>query len=492
MLLALKSLIVLVVLGWFAWRVGPRAVSLLVGRASELAVYPRLAVGVVIAAFLAGNFWLYTLAAGGWLTRFLSSVHPAALLVATAFVTPYLSLAINGVGPLDHLLLFKFQYLVIWMAAWLTRQRLPKQPQALTPAQRMIDWFAFGWVVFQVFMSAGASNVTNAVRVAVYEFTETYLVIYVMSRSVRSSKDLRLVIAVMLLSFGFQALVACFETLRHWLLYSGLASALGVPKAMGGYLAREGTGLLRAQGSTGHPIVLGAMAAVGACLSLTLIAPGKPHVWARIGLATTLLAGLIASISRGPWAAAVVALLAWAMLPPVNARRLAAVIGSLLCVVVMVLLLPGGQKVIDLLPWVGNVESFNVDYRERLLQVSWIVFLENPWLGSVHYLDEPIMQTMIQGEGIVDIVNTYVAVALRSGAIGLVLYAGPLWVAMGSLLLRLRRDPQPEFRALMAALVCISVTIATVSPVSFIPMMLWSLVGLAAAVPHVEAWEPSQ
>lgn len=485
MLLEVKSFVVLVLIGWLALRFGRLGLSDRVLPAEGFKVYERVAAGVLAAAFLTGVFWLYVALAGFWVWRHIKMINPAGMLAATLFLTPFLSVAVNGIGPLDHLLLFKFQYLVIWLGAWVTHKNTLAIPEKDRVQSNLVDWLALAWVVFQVVLSLSSTNLTNSVRVAVYELTETYLVIYVFSRSIRTSRDFRLVLSIFTLMCFFYGAVACFETVRNWLLYSNLANTLGVPRSMGGYLAREGTGLLRAQGSTGHPIVLGVMMGMGFCFSLALNFKEKTAFKYRALIALTLLAGLGASISRGPWAATVVAVLVWAFLPPFSAAKGARVLGVLAMCAVLVVVLPGGEKIIDLLPWVGTVESFNVDYRARLLDVSWLVFLENPWLGSVTYLDQPIMQTMIQGEGIVDIVNTYVAVALGSGAIGLALYSGIFLSAMWVLWRQLRRKPSPELRALMAALVCAIVSIGTVSSVSFMPLLCWLLVGMASASGHL-------
>lgn len=485
MLPEVKSFIVLALIGWFALLFGRLGLSSPTFPPGGFKIYERVAAGVLASAFLAGFFWLYVALAGFWVWRHIKAVNPAAMLAATLFLTPFLSVAINGIGPLDHLLLFKFQYLVVWLGAWVVYKKTLEIPAKERIKFNAVDFFALAWVAFQVVLSLSSTNLTNAVRVAAYELTEVWLIIYVFSRAIRTVRDLRLVLYVFILMCFFYGAVACFEVVRSWLLYSNLANTLGVPRALGGYLAREGTGLLRAQGSTGHPIVLGVMMGMGFCFSLALDLKDKKMLKYRALIALTLLAGLGASISRGPWAATVFAVVVWAFLPPFSAARSGKVLGVLAGAAVLVLSLPGGEKIIDLLPWVGTVESFNVDYRARLLDVSWLVFLENPWLGSVTYLDEPIMQTMIQGEGIVDIVNTYVAVALGSGAVGLTLYAGIYLSAMGVLWRQLRRKPSPELRALMAALVCVMVSIGTVSSVSFMPLLCWLLVGMASASGHL-------
>src|SRR5436190_138143 len=64
------------------------------------------------------------------------------------------------------------------------------------------------------------------------------------------------------------AVIAVFELLKGWLLYSSLPNFLNVVWGMGGYMMREGS--LRATVSTGHSIILGYVLTVGLGLHLAL------------------------------------------------------------------------------------------------------------------------------------------------------------------------------------------------------------------------------
>jgi O-antigen ligase len=152
-------------------------------------------------------------------------------------------------------------------------------------------------------------------------------------------------------------------------------------------------------------------------------------------------------------------------------------------------LFPAGQKVLNLLPFIGQAEEFNITYRERLLENSWIVIERNFWLGSVDYLQTPEMQSLIQGQGIIDIVNTYVGVALDYGMVGLGLFC--LFFALAGLgvfkAFRKQAEPEPRLlgRALLATLAGVLLTIFTVSSISVIPWLYWTLAGMCVAYAHV-------
>jgi O-antigen ligase len=194
-----------------------------------------------------------------------------------------------------------------------------------------------------------------------------------------------------------------------------------------------------------------------------------------------LAVGLLATLSRGPWTGTLVLALVYLATGrnAVANLGLFAVIGAV--AVGLLLLTPAGDFLFNLLPFIGSVDA--TTYRERLFTNAMIVIKRNPWFGSPDYLSTPEMQEMIQGEGIIDIVNTYLSITLSYGLVGLGLFLS----FFGSILIGLRRvSRQSGFntsaRALMATLVGILVTIATVSSIDFIPYVYWSIAGLSVAL----------
>jgi O-antigen ligase len=150
-------------------------------------------------------------------------------------------------------------------------------------------------------------------------------------------------------------------------------------------------------------------------------------------------------------------------------------------------ILPGGQKVLDLLPFIGSVEVENITYRQRLFDNAMIVIERNPWLGSFDYRSTPEMQSLTQGQGIIDIVNTYIGVALELGLIGLTIFVLFFATVIVGIRKAMRSFPNKDDearrlgRALFATLAGILVTIVTVSSISVIPVVYWSVAGLGVA-----------
>ena len=199
-------------------------------------------------------------------------------------------------------------------------------------------------------------------------------------------------------------------------------------------------------------------------------------------------AGLFATLARGPWVGVAVLLLVYLAIGPNAIANLGkvAVIGAV--GLALLLVTPVGTRLIDLLPFVGTVGEGSVTYRQKLFDNSIVVIQRNPLFGTPDYRQEPEMRAMMQGEHIIDIVNTYLEIAMRSGLVGLSLFVG----IFATILLRLRRvlkfhgvndvNFNTCVRASIATLIAMLVTIATVSSIDFIPYVYWSFAGLCVSL----------
>jgi O-antigen ligase len=155
-----------------------------------------------------------------------------------------------------------------------------------------------------------------------------------------------------------------------------------------------------------------------------------------------------------------------------------------------------GQALVDYLPFVGTVEAHNVLYRERLLEISLGVVLDHPFFGAWDFLQLPVMQQLRQGQGIIDIVNTYLGVALASGLVGLALFCGFFLVVLVQLFAAMRRagardgEPYALGQALSCALLGILVMIFTTSSIGLIALIYWAIAGMGVAYARMLAVQP--
>ena len=154
----------------------------------------------------------------------------------------------------------------------------------------------------------------------------------------------------------------------------------------------------------------------------------------------------------------------------------------------LLLVTPFGTRLMDLLPFVGTVAEGSVTYRQQLFDNSIVVIQRNLLFGTPDFRKAPEMVAMMQGEHIIDIVNTYLEIALKSGLVGLSLFVG----VFATILLRLWRvlkfrgvndvNFNTCVRASIATLIAMLVTIATVSSIDFIPYVYWSFAGLCVSL----------
>jgi O-antigen ligase len=157
--------------------------------------------------------------------------------------------------------------------------------------------------------------------------------------------------------------------------------------------------------------------------------------------------------------------------------------------------LPGGERLLDMLPFVGETEGETVSYRQQLIEIMVPIILDNPFLGASSYLYSPAVESLRQGQGIVDVVNTYLGIGLYSGLVGLLLFSG-FFVTVGvNVWRRMRLDKDADARnlgqALLSVLVGILVILVTVSSITVIPYIYWMIAGVGTAYAFGMARHPA-
>jgi O-antigen ligase len=440
---------------------------------------------LTLVAFLAHNFWIFVVFAAALLVFAVPAErNRLALYFFVLFAVPAIDDEIPGFGLVEHF--FAIDYLrllalAVLLPAWLA---LRVRPEAEPFGRSSADKLLLAYLVLQLVLQFPHATLTETLRKGVfYAFVDVFLPYYVASRAARDPAALREALMAFVLAALATAAIALFEFARHWLLYTPLVDALGVDWGLLNYLER-GDGVLRAQASTGQPIILGYLLAVALCFALYLRRSMPPGRWRDAALAL-LAGGLVAAMSRGPWIGAAVMVLVFVASGPRALPRLAKLGVAGVCVVPLLMLSSAGQALVDFLPFVGTVEAHNVAYRERLFEISLDVVLDHPWFGAWDFLQLPVMQQLKQGQGIIDVVNTYLGVALASGLVGLTLFCGFFLVVLVELFAAMRRAAPGDAYALGQVLFCallgVLVMISTTSSIGLIAVIYWSIAGLAQA-----------
>jgi hypothetical protein len=468
--------------------------SWLCPRLMPLADYRRRAalwVAMLLTAYLSHDFWLFSVVVSVLLIALAKyEKQPLSLFVFLLFVVPTFPMELPGFLGMRQVFTFTYprllSLLILLPAWWVLRQQAGTRRFGNMPT----DWFLLAYVLLQLILQLQVDTATNTARFGVYAVLDVLLPYYVASRCLRDEHSSRDVLGCFVFAIALTAPVAVFESLKHWLLYQSLPPHMGLEGwGMGGYLMRGES--LRAVGPAGHSLVLGYMMAVA--VALYPFVAGKLSNLAKGLLLMILLLGLFAPVSRGPWVGAAAALVVLVVCSPLRWRRAAQLVGFGVPAFGLFLLTPAANQVIDLLPFVGTVDSFNVEYRSRLLEASWTVVQLYPFFGSFDYLSAPEMVAMMQGEGIVDLVNIYVSIALGSGLVGLTLFVCVFGSSGVAVLLKLFKSSLPaEQRALghvlLATLVGVMVVIGTLSNILTVPVIYWLVVGLSVSYASTQAW----
>lgn len=440
---------------------------------------------ITIPLFLIGNFWIYVVVTAlifSVVSRF-EPVKPVpyALLFAAA---PTAFLTIPGFGLVNKLFDLSHQYLLALVGLAPILFGLIKVERLKANPLRLADILLVAYVTLSVLVSLRDSSLTHALRLAVHSSLGILLPYFAFSRLLVSFDAVRKCAFALMICMIALAIIGFFEAVRHWHVYGTVVDMWDASGWSGKYKSRAG--LLRATTTAGGPIVYGfmCMVGIGALLAVQPRDRDRNYWLAALGV---LGVGLLSSVSRGPWAGTFVLYVLFLItgkgaFSKLTLTGLAGVVGLAVMSVT-----EAGQKIVAVLPIIGDGATETFDYRGQLLKNALIVIDRNFWLGSANYLDTAEMQAMIQGEGIIDIVNTYLRVTLETGVVGLSCFVGFFALILLGLFRSFRSlgekqaDDQQVGRALFASLFAALATIATVSFVSFIPYLTWFLAGLSVA-----------
>jgi O-antigen ligase len=446
---------------------------------------------LTLAAFLANSFWIYAAIAVIGLA-FLSTRESNSLAIyyVTLFVVPAATIQIPGFGLINYAFSLSHERLLALVLFFPAYLHLLQRVDLTSFGRLAADKALAAYLILAAALSVRQGSFTGFLRECFYLFIDIFLPYFVASRILKDIHGFRDTLLSFLLASLIVAVVAVFEFLKGWLLYRPLVESLQLRWSFLNYMERAGS--LRATASTGHPIALGYVMVV-ALGFLTYLSTLFRRRWQRAAAGLTLLGGLIASISRGPWVGAVSLLVTRLSMGQNAARNVTFALAAAAMAIPLLSAIPGGQRIVDLLPFIGETQKGSIDYREQLIENSLEVILQNPLFGAADYLETPQMEKMRQGEGIIDIVNAYLGVALNYGLVGLAFFAGFFAIVTGSVYRAFRREANPDSetaqlgKALFATLIGVLVTIGTTSSITIIPFIYWSLAGLGVAYSRLVA-----
>lgn len=280
-------------------------------------------------------------------------------------------------------------------------------------------------------ISIRETSATHILRQILFHVLTLGIPYFVFVRTLTSVVALRRMLLWLGAVVAILAAVVLYEKLRFWPLYNVMVGRYGL---LGdGMIVSLRLGWLRSVGPLGNATVMGSVLMMGAAAVIA----SRPAFASRVKYLAALgliLVSMTGPQSRGAWVGAGIAL---ALITIYRG-------GKQIAALALPLGVAGGLAALAL-QWGSNEEELNVtvDYREAL----WIRGMEEvwkyPWFGDSFAGVLTRLSDLRQGEGIVDIVNSYLYFALTSGFVGAAVFvlaitmpALRLWTLRG----RLRAD----------------------------------------------------
>jgi O-antigen ligase len=436
---------------------------------------------ITLAGFLSQNYWVFAVIVSLLIYNAAKKdSNKIAFFFFLLLAVPQISVEIPGFAGIRYFFLIDYVRILTAIVLLPVCIKVRKQATEQKSKAFLPDKVLAAYIILNLIIQAQYDIATNVVRSTLNWVIDVVVPYYAISRSIKDQKSLTEVLMSFVVAATFVSVVGFFEFLRHWVLYLPMADALGVDWTSN-YLSRGDA--LRARATSGHPIVFGYVTCI-ALIFWVYIKNQIPNRAHSICIALALAAGAIASISRGPWVGLAIGMIMVVLTAPnvwKNLIRLSlagfAVLGGLMVV-------GYAEKIISFLPFVGNVEEENITYRARLFDSAYQIILDNPFFGSNDYLLQ--MEDMKQGEGIIDLVNTFLIVGLNSGLVGLGLFLTFFaWIIFSIYRVFKSFDPKSNYfrtgQVVFAALIGIMVTISTVSPIFHVPVLYWSVAAMGVA-----------
>jgi hypothetical protein len=441
------------------WRVG--AFFILAGGASLVLRSPPLFF------FLYGSF---AVALTGW-SR-LALFYPAFLIAVPEgieYTVPF-----PGINYLIELDPGFFMALLLIPVAFSSRMKTARNP---------LGAIIIFWAIIEALLAArGAQQTaTNILRFVVVSVISGYVPFKALAKGTATRENFRQAIWFTGAGMLLMGAIGLWFKLRRWDIF------LHVVGRGGGAMFSRG-GVLRTGGSM--PAVLyGYTSFIGAAILLQyrhLKSRAFPPFWAWVAVG---VAAVSMSTSRGAILGAIAFVAAfWVYTRQNDAQRntIYALFG------VGALFLSTVITTIDL-SWIDSYGTFA--YRQRIFQVSIEQYVSAPLFGQTNYLSNPRFDQLVQGEGIVDIVNSFLQVALAQGSAGLIPFIAIFVISIRMTLKASRVIPKDALgeglnaqligQGLAAAIFSYAVLLNTVSMVSYMKDFVFIFAGLAVAYRQV-------
>lgn len=400
-------------IGFFAWRslVDPK-----LHRWTDL----RFAVAIPLAAvgYLAPNIWVYYASVTGamiFLPR--SRIEAACFFIVISLMLPLVSFEVRA----GSMLLMQMTTVHAAALGLIAAFRFPSYPSRIRVASSRYDALAFAMtaILFIIDCRSADTSFTTAIRFAMAHGMTFFLPYYFLTRSPLTEQDpRRLVHCIAMIGFML-AIVAIFESVKHWPLYQIMDRNLDIAGRSKSMNVRAG--FLRSPGPFFESTTFGVFLAVATTMVIASrsLFRSKQAYWTS---AAICVIGTGATMARNAWLGLIIGMVLITLYRGRSERFFALTLGGLLGMAVLSLVASNSTQVGELVGSEGHAAA-TTDYREDLFRNSIPLILKKPLIGW-SYTDVRAYMRPIMGSGTlsVDYVNSYLFFAVVSGIVGFLIF----------------------------------------------------------------------
>ena len=436
------------------------------------------------AAFLAPSFWIYFIVALPtliWAAR--RDSNPIALWLFIVFAVPPVNVGIPLPLVQTFTTISQERMLGMFILFPMAMHYLHGERPPRSTTVKVMDTLLLLYIAYQLTLAFPYDSLTGELRRGFTLMLDNFLVYFVFSRYITNKRRLVDVMAGLCLPAIVMAPLAMFESARGWLLFTSIGEVWGQVNEFA-WLFRGDS--LRSQLTMGHSIAMGYVmaSALAFWMYFKNDVKGMRFGWAVIPL---LCAAVLVSYSRGAWLqAAMLPILLFVLAPHRSAGQFKTLIVAAV-VAFGFYLTPWGERIADLLPFIGKGSQDTVDYRQQIAELSWQLVQQHPFFGNPFAGAQ--MESLRQGQGLIDLVNIYASVAIFQGLVGLTMFGGFFLAPIVGAYVHMRNarfedaDLASSGAALVACMITTVVIMATTPGVWF----MWVMAGILAAYTGVRS-----
>lgn len=425
-IVALKALIFVGGLTFLSFFVARIAFADMVGRA-RFANWAVLYFSITICVFAVSNFWICLFLIFCVTVVFGSrETNIPALFALLILSVPAKGTWIGGFGIVNNLLFVTpvdiIQAGILTLMVFRTPDRNDRNHGG-----KMADAFLMIYALVVMVLSFRDTTITNGLRICVVFALSTFPAYLIFSRMRWTAENMRVTTIALLIPMITLSSVAVFEVITNWHFYATAVSSWGVVDSL---ISIKRGGFLRAYGTVMGPIAFGSIIMVGFALAPAVLKEMKNKPLGQLGF-LALSGGILAAFSRAPWIGTGFVFILHAFTDKKVVSSLSRLLLVGVAFIAVLAVTPFGSAVLDSIPGMGDDgQDETISYRQELLRTGIQVVRDNPVFGSTSFLERDDLEQLRQGQGIIDLVNTYLDIAMRYGLVGLFLFIGVKFIAL--------------------------------------------------------------